>query len=190
MSLFPISKHKLESVVPEAQGTKKSRVREELYKRFWTQLVDTSKLTTSLLSNVGSKGNYNISTKKIKGGIKFTLSLQKGLARIECNVNFGKKERARSEAVYHDLKKMRARIERDFGSELDWKDIPKKSDFIVCKDLVGGWSVDEEAWPMLQLAMIENLVLLERSFNGPLKEQFAVATEIGDAVDANADDLS
>jgi hypothetical protein len=168
MSPLPSSKDKLESVVLEAQGNKKPRVREELYNRFWAQLVDTSKLTTSLLSHVGLKGNYCISTKKMKGGIKFTLSLQKDLARIECNVNFGKKERMRSEQVYWDLKKKRAGIERDFGSELDWKDIPKKSDFIVCKDLVGGWSVEEETWPTLQRAMIENLILLERSFNEPI----------------------
>lgn len=58
---------------------------------------------------------------------------------------------------------MRTEIERNFGSELQWKDIPKKSDFIICKDLVGGWSVAEEAWLELQKGMIDNLILLDRA---------------------------
>jgi len=158
-----IKEAKLELVVPGNQEARKPRVREELFTRFWTRLVDRSASTTPLLSKVGAKGNYYISTKKVGGGFKFTLSLQKDLARIECNVNFGVKQRTRSEVAYQELKKMRTEIERNFGSELQWKDIPKKSDFIICKDLVGGWSVAEEAWLELQKGMIDNLILLDRA---------------------------
>lgn len=156
---------KIRAQAREAKQVKSAR--EEILKRFWAQLIDRSKGLTPLISGRRATTDAWISMGFGKG---FTLqiSLSKDRARTECYIKFGQ-DNLRSKATFDALMLKRQHIESDFGAQLDWQDLPGKMGCRICKDVVGGWQIDDDAWPKLQQTMIENLIALERALRGPIQ---------------------
>lgn len=152
----------------QAQEAKKVKsARQEIFKRFWAQLIDRSKPLTPLLANRSTTTDHWISAGIGKAGFALILSLSKDRARVECYIKFGQDD-ARSEAIFNALMLKRQQIEAGFGEQLDWQDLPGKLGCRICKDLEGGWQIADEAWPTLQQNMIENLVRLDKALRGPI----------------------
>lgn len=153
----------------QAQEAKKVKsARHEIFRRFWTQLIERSKPITALLANRSTTTDHWLSAGIGKAGFTLTLSLSRDRARIECYIKLGQDE-IKSEAAFNALKQNRATIEADFGGALDWQELPGKLGCRICKDLDGGWQTADEAWPTLQNTMIENLVRLEKALRGPIQ---------------------
>lgn len=155
----------------QAQESKKMEsARSEMFMRFWAQLIDRSKSSTSMLAKRSTTNAQWISAGIGKSGFNLTISLTKDRARVECYIKIGPDGEG-SERAFNTLLLKRLKIEEVFGSELDWQLLPGKRGCRICKDIEeGNYNVEEEQWPRLQQDMIDNLVLLEKALKGPIHE--------------------
>jgi hypothetical protein len=148
----------------QAQETRKAKTaRQEIFRRFWAQLIERSRSATQLLANRSTTNDHWISAGIGRAGFWLSLSLTEDRARVECYIRSEKGGDDRSKAAFHALLAQQEAIERAFGGPLDWQELPDRFGSRICKDLEGGWRTLETEWPTLQDGMIETMIRLERA---------------------------
>lgn len=154
----------------QAKETKKVRTaRQEIFRRFWAQLIERSKSSSQLFANRSTSSDHWLSAGIGRSGTWLNLVLTENRARAECYIHHGKDSDARNTAAFNALKEQREVIEKVFGQELDWQDLPNRSGCRICADLDGGWRTPETEWPALQERMIETIIRLEKALKGPIQ---------------------
>lgn len=93
--------------------------RQEIFRRFWSQLIERSRSKTELLSNRSTTTDHWISAGIGRAGFGLNFSLTEDRSRVECIIRLKEGEQA-SLAVFNSLLAQRKIIEAAFGSELDW----------------------------------------------------------------------
>ena len=63
----------------------------------------------------------------------------------------------------------KADIERAFGGELDWQELPTRIGCRICVDIDGGWKTSESEWSELQDRMLAHMMKLEVALKGPVQ---------------------
>ncbi|MFZ5789164.1 MAG: DUF4268 domain-containing protein [Pseudomonadota bacterium] len=153
----------------QAQETKKVRsARQEIFRRFWAQLIERSRAKTRLFADRSTTTDHWLSAGIGRAGFGLNLSLTEDRARAECYIRIGK-DSDRSLAAFNALAAQRDRIEASFGGQLDWQDLPGRIGCRICKDLEGGWRTPEGNWPELQDKMIDTIVKLEAALRAPVQ---------------------
>lgn len=153
----------------QAQETKKARsARHEIFRRFWSQLIERSKTSTQLLANRSTTTDHWLSGGIGRAGFHLNFSLTEDRARIECFFRASRDGVDKSKAAFRALQAQRESIEKAFGGALDWQELPDRIGSRVCKDLEGGWRTTEAQWTDLQDRMIETMVRLEKALKEPI----------------------
>lgn len=153
----------------QAHETRKVRsARQEIFRKFWGQLIERSRATTNLLANRSTTTDHWLSAGIGRAGFWLSLSLTEQRVRVECYIRATKDGEERSKAAFNALLTQRAAIERAFGEALDWQELPDRIGSRICKDLEGGWRTPEADWPGLQDRMIETMTRLERALRDPI----------------------
>ncbi len=154
----------------QVKETKKVRTaRQEIFRRFWAQLIERSKASTPLFANRSTSSDHWLSAGIGRAGTWLNLVLTEGRARAECYIHHGKNSEARNTAAFNALFAQRAAIDGAFGQPLDWQDLPNRSGCRICFDLDGGWKTPESEWPELQDRMIETIIRLEKALKAPIQ---------------------
>jgi len=154
----------------QAQETRKVKsVRQEIFRRFWSQLIEQSRPKTALVANRSTTTDHWLSAGIGRAGFALNFSLTEDRARVECYIRMKEGDQA-NVAAFKALLAQRAQIETEFGEALDWQELPGKIGCRICKDLDGGWRTPETDWPMLQNAMIEKMIRLEKALRGPIHQ--------------------
>jgi hypothetical protein len=154
----------------QAQENRKIRTgRQEIFRRFWAQLIDRSKSQTQLLANRSTTEDHWLTAGIGRAGFHLNLSLTEDRARIECYIRKGKDSDIWNLAAFNALKAQKEQIESVFGAPLDWQELPERSGCRICFDLDGGWRLPEQEWPKLQEEVIQTLIKLERALRGPIQ---------------------
>ena len=65
-------------------------------------------------------------------------SVTEDRVRLECYISMGKDSDTRNKAAFHALYEKKADIERAFGGELDWQELPTRIGCRICVDIDGG----------------------------------------------------
>jgi hypothetical protein len=153
----------------EDKERKVKSARQEIFRRFWSQLIERSRPKTTLLSNRSTTTDHWISAGIGRAGFSLSCSLTEDRARVECYIRRKEGEQANL-AAFEALLAQREKIEAAFGAELDWQELPGRIGSRICKDLEGGWRTPEAEWPMLQDRMIDAMVRLEKALRGPIHQ--------------------
>jgi hypothetical protein len=154
----------------QAQETRKVRTaRQDIFRRFWAQLIDHSRSRTQLFANRSTTTDHWLSAGIGRSGFGLNLSLTEERARVECYIRMGKDSDDRNKAAFNALKGQRQQIEAAFGGPLDWQDLPDRIGCRICKDFEGGWRTPETEWPTLQDRLIENATRLEKALKTPIQ---------------------
>ncbi len=154
----------------QAQETKKVRTaRQEMFRRFWAQLIERSRSRTQLLANRSTSADHWISAGVGRGGFQLSLSMTEDRARVECYIRAGKDREDTEKKAYHALLAQREQIEAAFGDKLDWQELPGRYGSRICKDIDEGWRAAEENWPSLQDRMIDVALRLEQALREPIR---------------------
>ena len=155
-----------------AQEKEKRKVlsaREEVFRKYWAQLVIRSKPRTSLLANrTTTKGSW-LTARIGRSGFNLNTSLSQNEGRVECYILLPGGEE-KSLAAFQALLAQKEAIEARFGGPLDWQDLPGRQSCRICKDLPGGWKSPETEWPAMQDRMIDGLIQLEAALKKPIQE--------------------
>lgn len=154
----------------QAQEKKKVKgVRQEFFRRFWAILIERSRSRTQLFANRSATTDHWLSAGIGRSGFGLHASLATDRARVECYIRLGKDSDDRNIAAFNALKAQRESIEKTFGDELDWQELPDASGCRICKDMDGGWKTPEAEWPALADKIIDAMIRLEAALRNPVQ---------------------
>jgi hypothetical protein len=155
-----------------AQEYEKKKVvskRQEIFRRFWAQLIERSKERTRLLVNRSSSDAHWLSAGIGRSGFTLSLVLIQESSFVECYIRIGK-DAEKTLSAFEALREQRSMIETAFGCSLDWQDLPGKLGCRICHELPGGWKAPESDWPELHERMIDALIRLDDALRKPIQE--------------------
>lgn len=155
-----------------AQEKEKRKVlgaRQEIFRKFWAQLIDRSKSRTQLLANRTTTADHWLSAGIGRSGFSLCASLVQNEGQVECYIRLPGGEE-KSTAAFKTLLARRDEIESSFGGKLDWQDLPGRLGCRICFDLEGGWKSPESEWPEMQDRMIDALIRLEGALRKPIQD--------------------
>ena len=155
-----------------AQEKEKRKVigaRQEIFRKFWGQLIERSKPRTQLLANRTPGDGHWISAGIGRSGFNLSTVLTQHEGQVECYIRLPGGEE-KSKAAFKTLLARKDEIEQKFGSALDWQELPGRQGCRICKELTGGWKSPEAEWPEIQDRMIDSLIHLEAALKKPIQE--------------------
>jgi RecB family endonuclease NucS len=153
----------------QAKETLKVRsVRQDIFRRFWAQLIEKSRMRTQLYANRNTTKDHWLSAGVGRAGFGLNLVLTKDRAQVECYISINK-DSARSEAAFRALEAQRTTIEAAFDSQLQWEDLPGRTGCRISYDFEGGWRVPETEWSQLQDRLIDAAIRLDKALRGPIQ---------------------
>ena len=154
----------------QAQEIKKVRTtRQDVFRRFWAQLIEQSRAKTQLFANRSTSTDHWLSAGIGRGGFGLNTSLTEDRARVECYIRLGKESDDKNVAVFNALKAQQKAIEAAFGEPLDWQELPNRIGCRICKDMDGGWKTPESDWPRLADKIIDSMIRLETALKNPIQ---------------------
>lgn len=154
----------------EREIQKVKTARQEIFRKFWFQVIDRSKSKTQLLANRSTSTDHWLSAGIGRSGFGLSMSLTESRARVECYIRIGKDKDDLSLAAFKALEGQKEAIEKSFGAALVWDELPDRSGCRIHYDMPGGWKTQENEWPALQETMIDALVRLESSLRKPIHQ--------------------
>lgn len=153
----------------EKEKRKAEGLRQEVFRKFWAQLIERSKAKTKLLMNRTTTDAHWFSAGIGRSGFTLTAVLVKTQGQIECYIRHPSGEE-KSKAAFQALLAKREEIEKAFEGTLDWQELPGRQGCRICKELPGGWKSPETEWPAMQDRIIDSLILLEAALKKPILE--------------------
>lgn len=153
----------------EKEKRKALGARQEVFRKFWAQLIDRSKPRTQLLANRTPTVDHWLSAGIGRSGFTLTTLLVQNEGQVECYIRLPGGEE-KSTAAFQALLAQKDAIEARFGGPLDWQDLPGRQGCRICTKLLGGWKSPESEWPEMQDHMIDALIRLEAALKKPIQE--------------------
>ena len=156
----------------KAQEKEKRKVlgaRQEIFRKFWAQLIDRSKSRTLMLVNRATTPDHWLSAGIGRSGFTLNLSLVQDQGQVECYIRLpGGEEKSKS--AFESLRARQAEIEEVFGDSLDWQELPGRQGCRICKELPGGWKSPESEWTAIQDRLIDVLIRIEAALKKPIQD--------------------
>ncbi len=153
----------------EKEKKKVLGVRQEIFRKFWAQLIEGSKSRTQLLANRSTTTDHWLSAGIGRSGFGLNASLIQNEGQVECYFRLPGGE-GKSKAAFKTLLARKEEIEAAFGSALDWQELPGRQGCRICYELHGGWKSPESEWPEMQDKMIDAFIRLEGALKKPIQE--------------------
>jgi len=142
--------------------------RQEVFRKFWSQFIDRSKLRTPLLVNRSTTGAQWISAGIGRSGFRLNITLTENVGQIRCFIRPGREEQ--NAAAFGALLAQKNTLEATFGGKLDWDEVPGRLRRSIGVELLGGWASPETEWPEIQDRMIDALIRLEGALKKPVQD--------------------
>lgn len=145
-------------------------VRQEIFRKFWAQLIERSKATTQLLANRSTSSDHWLSAGIGRSGFGLNVVLTESRSRVECYIRDANKPDIWNTNAFEILKGQKLQIEQAFGDALIWDDLPDRKGCRISYEIEGGWKSSPEVWPQLQEKLIHDLICFEAALAKPIKE--------------------
>ena len=152
----------------EKEKRKVITIRQEILRKFWTQLIERSKHRTQLLENRSPSDDHWISAGIGRSGFNLSVGLAKNEGQAECYI--GLPVEGHSKLAFKALLAQKAEIEKKFGEELEWQELPGRSGCRIRKVFPGGWKNPESEWPAMQDRLIDGLIRIESALKKAVQE--------------------
>lgn len=153
----------------QAKETQKVRTtRQDLFRRFWAQLIERARARTPLFANRNTTSDHWLTAGIGRAGFSLQLSLTEDRARAECWISINK-DAGRSEAAFRALEAQRQAVEASFGGSLDWQDLPGRTGCRISHDMEGSTRMPDAQWPELQDRMVDAAIRLDRALRAPVQ---------------------
>lgn len=141
-----------------------------LREKFWTGLLNHSKIKTNLHSNISpSKHNY-ICTGAGIYGLALNYIIRKHSGDVELYIDRGKDSEEINKKIFNQFYENKEAIEEKFNEPLQWQMLEGKRACRIKKELnVGGYRDEEEKWQDIHEVMVNNMIKLEEAFKPYIK---------------------
>lgn len=169
--IIPLPESADYEVKVRAQEKEKRKVvgaRQDVFRRFWAQLIERSTTRTQLLANRTTTTDHWLSAGIGRVGFNLSVSLTKDEAQVECYIRVPGDE-SKSTMAFEALRSRQAEIEQKFGGPLEWHDLPGRQGCRICTHLPGSWKSPEPEWLAIQDRMIDALIRLDGALRQPIQ---------------------
>jgi len=134
--------------------------RDKIRLEFWDSLLKLASTKTDLHAKISPYSGSYVSVSAGKAGLYYQYDILMHAAKVELYIDGGNKRRNKN--IYDHINENKARIEIDFGSELEWHRLDDKKACRIMKTLeIGGYREDKEKWNDIQTAMVDAMIRLE-----------------------------
>lgn len=134
--------------------------RDKIRYEFWESFLKYASTKTDLHANISPYSGSYVSASAGKTGLYYQYDILMHAAKVELYIDAGHKKRNKN--MYDHIIENKAKIENDFGSELEWHRLDDKKACRIMKTLeMGGYREDKEKWNEIQKAMVEEMIRLE-----------------------------
>lgn len=154
----------------EQEVRKVRTLRQDIFRKFWSQLIDRSRAQTQLLANRSTSSDHWLSAGIGRSGFGLNLSLTEDRSRVECYIRDGNKPDAWNTAAFEALRANKDSIETNFGQALNWDELPGRKGCRISYEMEGGWKLPAEAWPDQQTKLINALIRFESALRQPIQQ--------------------
>jgi len=161
------------SEASESAGKTKreKKERHELRKDFWTLVLEKSRKKHNLFNAVSPSDGSYMSAGSGKSGIGYTMWVTQEDARIALYIDRGKESEEENLSILNKLKENSDDIEENFGSKLDWLELPEDRACQIRKNLnAGGYRTDREKWEDITENLAETMFKFEKAIGKYIKE--------------------
>jgi hypothetical protein len=149
----------------EHKGRKDRAERYTLRRKFWAGLLAIAETKTKLHSNISPSDYHWIGAGAGLRGVSYNYKVRQQAGTVELYIDRG--EVTINKRIFDELFKQKNEIERVFGGSLLWERLDSKRASTIGVDFTdGGYRDDESKWPLIQEAMIDGMIRLERAI-GP-----------------------
>lgn len=150
-------------------GTKQRSVRDgraerhDLRRPFWEQLLQRAQPLTSLHSGRSATDDGWISSSIGRGGFSLTYSTRRFDSQVELWIGLGAGQKTRNKNAFHALEAHKTAIEAEFGSALEWQELPEGEGCRVRHVVEGGYRSPQEDWAAIHGRLIDAMIRLDRA---------------------------
>jgi hypothetical protein len=145
-----------------------SKERHIVRRKFWTAYLKEINKVSPLYQNVSPSKDHWISAGSGISGVTYTSVVTGDYIRIELAI-WGKTQEE-NKAVFDALFAKKAKIETDFGAELEWERLDSKKMCRVKYELTGVSVFNEEDWQKMIEFMVKAVPKFEAAFKKPIQE--------------------
>ncbi len=147
----------------EVGEAKKSRAeRHQIFRRFWTLLLERAKSRTKLYDGVSPNDYHWIGTGVGKRGLSLNISVVQHGGSAELYIDRGQDGEEENTLIFDALFARKDEIEAAYGGPLEWMALEgKRACRIVQRFESVGYRDDESRWPEFQDALIDSATRLE-----------------------------
>lgn len=137
--------------------------RQELLRKFWTQLIERSIGKTALFEKRTPTTDHWLSAGIGRSGFSLNVSMAEDRTRVEIFIQLPKTEQ--SKAAFKALEAQKQQLEAATGGALDWELLEHRSGCRISRETTaGGWKSPEPEWPTLIDWAIEQSIAFEKAF--------------------------
>lgn len=165
--LLPLFELEDELVVKYASSEKDTSNRHIIRKKYWSQLLPLIE-NTILYSNVSPSKSSWLGAGAGIAGLGYYLTVTMKYARIELGLITSSKET--NKKYFRKLLKQKDVIERSFGEQLEWEELPENKMSRVKYELKGVNLYEENNWDKMNEFLIENLPKFEKALQPAIKK--------------------
>lgn len=149
-------------------GAKKKEERQhhieryDLRYRFWTEFLSLARTQTNLQVRRSPTKNNSITAYALLPGFDLNCTVRMDEAQVELWIGLGSGRDEDNLNAFKALMLHKDEIERTFGTELSWQDLPGNSGCAIRYSLPqGGYRSPSEQWPQIQKALLDAMVRLD-----------------------------
>jgi hypothetical protein len=98
-------------------------------------------------------------------GFELTYSARKTDSQVELWISLGSGQTARNKAAFKALEAQKVAIETEFGSPLDWQELPEGEGCRIRFVTEGGYRSPPEQWPAIYEALVDAMIRFDKAFS-------------------------
>lgn len=156
------SEYQIQIREKNAKSRKERTERDSVRRRFWEGLLALAETRTKLHTNVSATDYHWIGAGSGVGGLGYNYVIRQHGGTVELFI--GRKDPAVNKKIFEELHSHKVEIERAFEAPLSWERLEENLGSKVAFYLEeGGYQDNEDSWPIIQAAMVDAMVRLEKA---------------------------
>jgi hypothetical protein len=137
--------------------------RHNLRLKFWEGLLLEAKTKSDVHANRKPTQDSWISGGIGRAGFGLVYAVRKYDAQVELSIALGTGQMAKNKAAFKALEAQKADIQAEFGSELEWQELPEGQMCRVRFVVDGGYRSPPDQWPGIYARLVDAMVRLDKS---------------------------
>ena len=135
--------------------------RHELRFRWWSDLLRYASTQTQLHAGRSPGITNSIGGRIGRGGFELNYVVTEGDSRVELYIN--QSDEAANLNAFNELHRQKEAIEKEFGGELEWQELPNRQACRIRKVVRGGYRSPEPEWPTIHQELVRSMIDLDRA---------------------------